>query len=82
MVFETLNKLKWTGKLGHAEIIFVSRGSPGDRRKISGKEITQLKRGYFYFKDKDSETYIPNHRVLEIRLKGETIWKRRSGKGT
>lgn len=77
MVFETLNRLKWKGGLEDAEITFVSRGSPGDKRKVSGRDITQIKRGYFYFKDNGSETYIPNHRVLEIKRGKETLWKRR-----
>ena len=77
MVFQTLNKLRWTGKLEKAEITFIDRGSPGDRMTIKGERITQIKRGYFYFKDDDSETHIPNHRVVEIRLRGETLWKRK-----
>lgn len=82
MVFETLNRLKWRGNLKGAEITFISRGSPGDIRKIRGKDITQIKRGYFYFKDKDSETYIPNHRVIEIRKGNEILWARKRQKGT
>lgn len=82
MIFETLNRLRWTGKLEDAEIIFISRGSPEDRMRIRGSEITQLKRGYFYFKDKGSETYIPNHRVVEVLRKGEILWKRKKEIGT
>jgi uncharacterized protein (UPF0248 family) len=78
MVFETLNKLKWTGKLAGAEIVFIHRGAANDRKTISGDKITSLKRSHFYYKDNDHETHIPNHRVLEIRLEGRILWKKKS----
>ncbi len=81
MVFETLNKLKWTGKLEKAEIVFVHRGAEGDKKIISGKNITDIKRSHFYYKDNEHETHIPNHRVLEIRMGGKVLWKKRTSKG-
>lgn len=77
MVFQTLNKLKWAGDLDRAEVVILSRGSPEDRKTISGRKITEVKRSHFYYKDNDRETFIPNHRVLEIRMKGKEIWKRK-----
>ena len=77
MVFETLNRLKWKNKLAKAEIVFVHRGGKDDRKTISGENITSVKRSHFYYKDNDHETFIPNHRVLEIRMEGETLWKRK-----
>ena len=78
MVFETLNRLKWTGRLADAEIVFIHRGAENDRKTISGGKITSLKRPHFYYKDNARETHIPNHRVLEIRLDGRLLWKKRS----
>ncbi|NIO23150.1 MAG: DUF504 domain-containing protein [Candidatus Aenigmarchaeota archaeon] len=77
MVFQTLNRLKWKGDLEKAEIDILSRGSPEDRKTIPGNRVTNIKRSHFYFKDNDRETFIPNHRVLEIRKEGRTIWKRK-----
>jgi uncharacterized protein (UPF0248 family) len=77
MVYQTLNKLKWTGRLDQAEIVITSRGSPGDRKTILGKQITQIKKSYFYFEGEGKETFIPLHRVLEIKLKGKTIWRKK-----
>jgi uncharacterized protein (UPF0248 family) len=77
MVFETLNRLKWTNKLAKAKIVFVHRGAKDDRKTISGRKITSVKRSHFCYKDNDQETFIPNHRVLEIIMEGETLWKRK-----
>lgn len=76
MVFQTLNKLKWTKKLENCEIIILHRGAPGDKKTISGKDITEVKKDRFCYRARDEETTIPNHRVLEIKLNGKLIWKR------
>ena len=76
MVFQTLNKLKWTGKLDKAEIVILHRGVPNDRKTIPGSSITEVKKGYFSFEAGGRETTIPNHRIREIRLDDKTIWKR------
>jgi len=78
MVFQTLNRLRWKGDLKKAKIVILSRGSPGDKKVIPGTRVKEIKRSHFYFKDNDRETFIPNHRVLEIRKEGKTIWKRKS----
>ena len=78
MVYETLNRLKWKGGLEDCEIVILHRGAPGDKKVIHGKSVTEVKKSYFYYKDSTSgrETYIPLHRVLEIRLGVKVIWKR------
>ena len=81
MVFQTLNRLKWTGMLERCSALFVHRGAPGDRKAISGRQITQIKKSYLYYKDSRGETFIPLHRVFEIKLDGETVWKRNTRKG-
>ena len=77
MVFQTLNRLKWTGQLKDCEIIIVHRGARGDKKLIKGQEIVEVKRTYFLYSESGRETFIPNHRVLEIRLGGRVIWKRK-----
>ena len=78
MVYETLNRLKWKGGLEDCEIVILHRGAPDDKKVIPGKSVTEVKKSYFYYRDSKSEreTYIPLHRVLEIRLGGKVLWKR------
>jgi uncharacterized protein (UPF0248 family) len=81
MVFKTLNRLKWKGGLQAARVVILHRGAPGDRKVIPGSRITQVKKSHFYYKDGGRESFMPLHRILEIRLDGETIWKRSTKKG-
>jgi len=78
MAYQTLNKLKWTGKLNKSKVIILHRGAPEDRKIISGKDITEVHKHYFLYKTSDDseETLIPMHRILEIELDGKTIWKK------
>ncbi len=78
MVFNVLNKLKWKGCLGKIEIIIKHRGSQGDRKVISGRSITEVKKSYFMYKIGDNETFIPLHRVLEVRMGKKVLWKRKA----
>lgn len=77
MVFQTLNKLKWTGKITMCEIVILHRGAPSDRKIISGDKLTEIKRSYFSYDSDKEEVTIPLHRVLEILVDGKVIWKRR-----
>ncbi len=76
MVFQVLNKLKWTGRLDSAEIVFVHRGARGDIKVISGKSIAELKKGHLVYRNRQ-ETVIPLHRVVEVRVSGEVLWRRK-----
>lgn len=75
MVFQTLNRLKWTGKLGSAEVVFIHRGAPGDIKTIKGNSIAEVRKGYIVYRNA-RETVIPLHRIVEVRLSGEVIWRR------
>ena len=79
MVYRTLGRLKWVGGLEDCEIVILHRGAPEDRKIISGKDVTEIKKSYFYYKDgknHGTETRIPMHRILEVKLKGKIVWKR------
>ncbi len=80
MAYSTLNRLKWTGRMDGCEIVILHRGAPGDRKRIPGIWITELKKSYLHYRDPNTrrETCIPLHRVLEIRLEGKAVWKRGS----
>jgi len=77
MVFETLNRMKWNGKMGSCSVTIVHRGAPGDRKIIDGADILELKKSYFTYQTRGKESTIPLHRVLEIKVDGETVWKRK-----
>lgn len=83
MAFETLNKLRWTGKLAECEVVILHRGAPHDQKTIPGSKITQVKKSHFYYKDGAGgrESFIPLHRVLIVRLRDEVIWKRSTRRG-
>jgi uncharacterized protein (UPF0248 family) len=76
MVYNILNRLKWTGKLRNCEVVILHRGAERDRKTIKGGCITEVKKGYFLYKNRE-ETHIPMHRILEVRVKGEVVWKRK-----
>ncbi len=79
MVFEVLNRLKWEGGLGECEIVIRHRGAPGDVLTIPGKSLTELKRDHFiYTNERGEETFIPLHRILEVRSGGKVLWKRKA----
>lgn len=75
MAYDVLGKLKWKNRLGECEIIIRHRGAPNDRKVVSGAAIKEVKKSYFTYSN-GRETFIPNHRILEIRRKGEKIWKK------
>ena len=76
MAYQTLNRLKWTGKLEGSEIVIRHRGAPQEMKVIPGSKVTQVKKSHFYYQDGGRESFIPMHRVLKIRKNGEDIWKR------
>jgi uncharacterized protein (UPF0248 family) len=81
MVFQVLNRLKWSDGLKRTEIVILSRGSPDSEKTIKGEDITEIKKTYLIFSDAGKETFIPLHRVLEVRRGSVTLWKRKgSGK--
>ena len=77
MVFQTLNKLKWTGKLDRCEVVILHRGAPQDRKIITGDKITEVKKSYFSYDSGREDVTIPLHRILEIRMDGKIVWKRK-----
>jgi uncharacterized protein (UPF0248 family) len=73
--YDVLGKLKWEGGLDRCMIIIRHRGAKNDRKTVSGKDVTEIKKSYFMYKD-GKETFIPMHRILEIRADGKPLWKR------
>ena len=77
MVYNTLNRLKWTGKLDGCEIMVLHRGAENDKKIISGDKITEVRKTYFSYDNGREEVTIPFHRVLEITVDERIIWKRK-----
>jgi uncharacterized protein (UPF0248 family) len=71
---DVLNKLKWTDQLSNHVLVYVSRGSPNNEETIDLSRIITIGRDGFTFINNDGrETYIPYHRVVEIRNKDGTV---------
>jgi len=72
---DVLNKLKWKEDLdlNQVEVWYLHRGAPNDTKKISGKEIIDIKRSFM----KTASAMIPFHRIFKIRDKNETIFERK-----
>lgn len=76
-VYDILNKLKWADRLETCEIVILHRGAPGDRKVISGGNVTQVKKRNFQYTDeRGEETFIPYHRVREVKIKGRVVWRK------
>lgn len=84
---DVLNSRRWHRQdLDELEIEIVHRGAPGDRRVLPGWAVTDIggngvtidrfKAGDEVGDDADLESFIPYHRVVEIRRAGEILWSK------
>ncbi|WP_238375162.1 DUF504 domain-containing protein [Vulcanisaeta thermophila] len=76
---EVLNKLKWTNQLGNYVVVYISRGSPNNEEVLDLSRVVNIGRdGFTFIGSGGRETYIPYHRVVEIRRKDGTVVFRRN----
>ncbi|HID60802.1 MAG TPA: DUF504 domain-containing protein [Hadesarchaea archaeon] len=77
---EVLNKLKWGGAntLQSVKVTILHRGAPNDRRVIEGTKIIELGSGFMHVVAPEGEVEIPYHRILQIEVRGETLWRKTS----
>lgn len=75
--YEVLKKLLWRAKSGdldldNVEVTVIDRAAP------TGERIVRLGTEVILMKDRliISDAQIPLHRLVEIRVCGESIWKR------
>jgi uncharacterized protein (UPF0248 family) len=61
------------------EVTYLDRGAPGDRSAVRGSEIKAIEGGHFIVCTGGKETFIPVHRILEIRYQGRRLWERATG---
>ena len=72
---DLLNKIKWSEE--EPSDYSIGYWDNADKKIVFIKfsEIKKIE-GNFLLLDRDEETYIPVHRVKEVRKKGKTIWER------
>jgi uncharacterized protein (UPF0248 family) len=81
MAFNTLNRLKWTGRMGNCTITIAHRGAPGGVKPVNGADVVEVKKSYFTYQNCGRESFIPLHRVRKICCAGEEVWKKKTAKG-
>ncbi len=64
--------------LADARITYIHRGAPGDRITINGADILRLDQGHFIIKRRNRETWIPYHRITEIKVGDEVLYEKKS----
>jgi len=55
-------------------------GAPEDLAVVKGEEIVKLDKAFFVIKrrEEEQETWIPYHRIREIKSGEEILWKKRT----
>ncbi|MBI5253846.1 MAG: DUF504 domain-containing protein [Euryarchaeota archaeon] len=74
-----LDELRWHPKksIQGVEIVYVHRGAPGDVMSIQAKSIIKFESSFFVIERNNIETRIPYHRIREIRIGSEVLWRRK-----
>jgi uncharacterized protein (UPF0248 family) len=62
--------------LERASIVILHRGAPGDERRIEGRSIEALGRGFMRVRSPEGGVEIPYHRILRIEVNGRKVWER------
>jgi uncharacterized protein (UPF0248 family) len=77
MAKRTLDEMKWHPEKGlhGVEVTYLHRGAPGDRMIVLAEDILRLEKSFFIIEGREGETYIPYHRILEIRQNDKILWK-------
>ncbi len=60
------------------EVTFIHRGAPKDKKSVSCNIVTKFGRSWFVYSSEEGETFIPYHRILEIkdRRDGTVLWQK------
>jgi uncharacterized protein (UPF0248 family) len=79
MVKRVLNELLWHPKksIKEAKITYIHRGAPGDRITIDGEEIIRLEKSHFIIERRGLETWIPYHRITEVKQRNKLLYKKK-----
>ncbi|MEM2727427.1 MAG: DUF504 domain-containing protein [Archaeoglobaceae archaeon] len=71
---EMLNKLRWHPDYDFSRVLVVYLDRFRGFLEFGGDEVQEIGHKFIYLK---SGTAIPQHRIVEIKYGGESIWKRR-----
>lgn len=65
-------RAKWDPKykkLSDFKIVIKHRGAPGDKKVISGENITKIQKdGFWYINAIGEEVFIPAHRIIKLKI--------------
>lgn len=70
---EILNKLRWHPDYDFSSVAVVYMDRFCGKLEFYGEEIEDIGHKFVYLKNGKA---IPQHRIVEIRYKGEIVWKR------
>ena len=78
-ILDLLNRIKWDKNLNPDDYsIFYKDRIEKNLKEIAFKEIKKIQ-GTFLVLEKDGEeTYIPMHRIREVRKNNKLVWKRQT----
>ena len=77
---EILNKIFWDKRLKIEDytITYIHRGGKNNKKTIPCKLVKKVGKSWFIYGKNQDETFIPYHRVLEVKniRTGKILWKR------
>gem|GEM_PF-2562196 len=73
------SKLRLPKSTPASHIVVRHHGSPDKIKRIDSDHITEIRRGHFSFVDHEAEkeSTMPMHKVLEIWMEENLVWKKR-----
>ncbi|MCX8172051.1 MAG: DUF504 domain-containing protein [Archaeoglobaceae archaeon] len=72
-VREILNKLRWHPEFDFSSVRVIYSDRFQGFLEFSGSEIQEIGHKFIYLKN---GTVIPQHRIVEIKHKGDCVWKK------
>lgn len=70
---EMLNKLKWDPRFEFSQVVVAYVDRFKGIAEINAEEIESVGYKFLYLKDGKA---IPQHRIVEIRHRGEVVWRK------
>ncbi|MCS7118849.1 MAG: DUF504 domain-containing protein [Archaeoglobaceae archaeon] len=70
---ETLNKLRWHPQYDFSKVVIIYIDRFEGNKEIRAENIESIGHKFLYLKD---GKVIPQHRIVEIRYGGNSVWKK------
>ncbi len=73
-----LNKIRWRpeGGLAEATIRYIHRGAPADEAQVEGAAVEEVGPGFLVIRRGREEVRVPYHRILEVTVGDEVVFRR------